>query len=434
MRQCVELGLHRRPTDKLTPIEEQIRRNVFWDCYIHDRYSSGIMGRPYAIAEQDIEVDPPIAANEADIVRSAAVSLADVCLDDVVSPNEGSIALFVINLRRVTARIQVQFFGSKAHYMSSSRTIQDAAKLQNIFDTYWQQLDHIRVLAPTFENIESLYQRPEWYDFLVEKDRLTLIRGMLSQQSPAGLSTSRTLLLKCLNCASEVINLYTGMYNRGQITWTRSYFQIMFTTGLSLMYSLSSLRSSSTNIDTLAKAVVSLKSCNQVLHMLVTEMRDVERFAVVFDTLSRQYFQSNHASSAFSDDVLNSSANVDSSRVVQFDHVAGELLDDPRRQAVTQNAVPVESGPLLPTEEVAFDQSVHRHTGHVLHDPMQMQSNSNADNNLPFDVDLTAMQAWPYSFYDDNVFGQMEAGLGEYAWGNLPNDGSWMQYFPTFDQ
>lgn len=37
IRQCIALGLHRPPKARLSPLDEQARLNLFWDCYVHDR-------------------------------------------------------------------------------------------------------------------------------------------------------------------------------------------------------------------------------------------------------------------------------------------------------------------------------------------------------------------------------------------------------------
>lgn len=98
MRQCDELGLHRRPIKPLPPFEEQTQRNLFRDCYVHDRYNSGILGRPYAIAEHDIEPSLPVKVTENQILHSEVDSLDAIDIPVSGRPNETSVFLFVIGL------------------------------------------------------------------------------------------------------------------------------------------------------------------------------------------------------------------------------------------------------------------------------------------------------------------------------------------------
>lgn len=57
---CVEMGLHRKrsriETDKQAR-DEELRRRIFWACYCLDRSVSIVLGRPFAIADRDINVE-----------------------------------------------------------------------------------------------------------------------------------------------------------------------------------------------------------------------------------------------------------------------------------------------------------------------------------------------------------------------------------------
>lgn len=56
---CIELGLHRKRTTRLPSLSArdlEIRRRVFWACYCLDRETSLLLGRTFAIADRDINV------------------------------------------------------------------------------------------------------------------------------------------------------------------------------------------------------------------------------------------------------------------------------------------------------------------------------------------------------------------------------------------
>lgn len=57
---CIEMGLHRKQT-RITSAEQardvEIRRRIFWSCYCLDRTTSIVLGRAFAIAERDINVE-----------------------------------------------------------------------------------------------------------------------------------------------------------------------------------------------------------------------------------------------------------------------------------------------------------------------------------------------------------------------------------------
>lgn len=61
MRMCIELGLHRKRNivpSRDTADDVQLRC-IFWSCYCLDRQTSIILGRPFALADQDIDAGLP---------------------------------------------------------------------------------------------------------------------------------------------------------------------------------------------------------------------------------------------------------------------------------------------------------------------------------------------------------------------------------------
>jgi hypothetical protein len=57
---CIEMGLHRKrevPGSVEHMREAEIRRRAFWSCYCLDRVTSIVLGRAFAIADRDINVE-----------------------------------------------------------------------------------------------------------------------------------------------------------------------------------------------------------------------------------------------------------------------------------------------------------------------------------------------------------------------------------------
>ncbi|KIW19818.1 hypothetical protein PV08_00393 [Exophiala spinifera] len=417
MRQCVELGLHRRPASSLPPVEEQIRRNVFWDCYIHDRYSSGILGRPFAIAEDDIETLLPIDADEEDLVNSTAASLDEVDMDSFTKPNKASVFRFVVELRRLTTRVSNAFFSS-SDQRSMSRTMADAGRVKLDLDRFLVEMQLIRDAAPVFYDPKSLYQRPQWYDFMVEKDRLTLIRGALARLPKDNFHPPRWMLRTYLQSAVNVIELYTSMFAKGHITWTRSYLQILFTTGLAIIYSLSLLRPNEARpgFDTesdFGRELRALMSASELMQRFVSEMPDAGQFVQVFDVLVKQYTgtrarPSRNATPPIAVD--NTAPQESNLHVGQGPRVHKAAVFDVVN-APEEHGVDLTNNSALPTYEWGQTYS------------------HNQDYGIDFDFDLDDPQNY-FSFTGDNnnLLGQMAAGVGEYAWAIPPSEALWSDY------
>jgi hypothetical protein len=57
---CIEMGLHRRRSmdgSSGQRRDAEIRHRVFWCCYCLDRMTSIVLGRAFAIADRDINVE-----------------------------------------------------------------------------------------------------------------------------------------------------------------------------------------------------------------------------------------------------------------------------------------------------------------------------------------------------------------------------------------
>lgn len=423
MRQCIELGLHRPQQSKITPLQEQTRRNVFWDCYVHDRYSSGILGRPYAIAEQDITVELPIEAAEDDISGSDASTLKDVNVEQFQRPNMASVFLFVVKLRRLSTLISTSFFSSRIRLNQTHRVLADAGRIRADLDRYLLQLKQLHESAPNFPDPKSLYERQSWYDFLVEKDRLTLLRGALAQLSLDELHPPRGLLKPCLDCAINVIQLYSAMFEQGHITWTRSYFQILFTSGLSIMYTVSILKLNKNDITidsktSWAHASHALDLASDLLQRFVGEMPDAARFAKVFEVLIKQYTgtraRPSRACTPPPPTTDNTAQNINrlTGAVLQQSDSATFLAtrDDNREyDSFGDLGIGMSTNALQP---VGDDHVTPQHE----------------EDGLLLELGLDPFHNWLYlSPNSNNFLGNMEAGLGEYAWGAPSDEILWHQ-------
>lgn len=88
------------------------------------------------------------------------------------------------------------------------------------------------------------------------------------------------LLVLCCQVASEVIGQYSELFRLNMITYTRSYFQMMFTAGLSVMFCLSTL-SDAEQYD-IQQMTRSLATCEETLKSMGSRLPDAKHYTVVF--------------------------------------------------------------------------------------------------------------------------------------------------------
>lgn len=297
MRLCVNLEMHLNPLMPLPPLEEQHRRRMFWECYALDRYSSSTLGRPFAIADEDIEVKLPAALSDEDVVVREPGHLDDTAssatLSTVGDRNTMSVFILYTRLRQITSRIHDAFFSGASRAYSKGNTPPSGHDLTTVgvictkLQTLLDELEEWRRQAPVYSQAYSLYQREQWYDFLLEKERLTLVRGAMNR-FPLQAGRQKRLLQLCGQYASRIIQLYSEMFSRSEINTTRGYFQMLFSAGLSLAYCLSSgCMGTGLALLNAGDASKVLRTCSELLWKMGETMQDARPYAVTFDFIQQ---------------------------------------------------------------------------------------------------------------------------------------------------
>jgi hypothetical protein len=423
MRQCIECGLHLKAQEGLDPLREQHQRRIFWECYVHDRYSSGILGRPFAILESEIEMPLPIDADDETIIESGATSLAHIPTVTNSNPSELSINLFCIKLRRLSSRVHTAFYTGRK---PGSYSTQDGARtagfpsighIYSAFSRLSNELEALRASVPVLVEPRCLYERSEWHDFMYEKDRLLLARGAmhnLPARQISGASFIKEILETCYLSAIRTIELYADLRNKNSITWTRSYFQVIFTAGLTVIYCviLDVLNDndglSFTNTDSLR----TLNTCSSLLDYFKDKMPDAGSFATVFNVIKEEFAKDRFAP-------LLSFSN----------HVPGNISQQSRQQLPAHDSQ-IFSQHLLNTN--LLHSSIGTVDRDYLHSIEEPQQRINVDHFLLRDFPDIPDNQGSQDFgigLTDGLMDQLESGLGEYAWGLLSTEGNFWDFF-----
>jgi hypothetical protein len=120
MRMCIELGMHRKSTNvpgRDVETEDHLRC-VFWSCYCLDRQTSIILGRPFAVADRDIDAELPLGID--DESRKSLIPFTYICRLRIIESHIQQTVYRVdkvIDLTTMTAEIeanlrQLQAWGS----------------------------------------------------------------------------------------------------------------------------------------------------------------------------------------------------------------------------------------------------------------------------------------------------------------------------------
>lgn len=342
MRLCIEQGLHKPPVTSRTLLQEQLERRVFWECYVIDRYSSITLDRPLAIADRDIRVLLPVDIDDEDLDAAQSVSSLDVF---TTGPGHSELTVFFTSVRhrqitsKIHSRLRLSPSTERSSITASGRIYIDLYQLLD-------ELDSWRETVPAFDHPQCVYETKDWSDLRWMRERLLLVRKAMDLVPKRGNSPPADLVSLCLDNAIQVIAIFCRLYSSKQITYTRSYFQTLFTAGLSVIFCLSG------QAGTENRGMDALAQCQHALKQLGHDLPDAVQYVAIYEALYR------HLQSTASSTV---------------DYLPG----------------PDSNWPSPPTSLPAID--------------------------APDDSTLYSALFW-----DDAVW-NMEAGLGEYAYGN-PHD------------
>lgn len=319
VRMCVEQGLHKQQevvsssTGEHDLLQEQLRRRVFWVCYMMDRYSSITLNRPFAISDDDIEVGMVADADDEYLdemnLRQDGGGVVVPRFDDLTGGSSSSsskpspateMSAFIacVRLRQISSRIH-RYFADTLHAQISTAA---AGRHEPFLATghihvalrrFLDELERWRASAPIYDAPQCLFERAEWYDLQRAREVFNLLRRVLDvapkrrdNGGAAALVPPKSLLAECQSSAVTVIELYSDMYARSIATYTRSYFQMMFTAGLSLLYcgSVLAARTEPSQVEACGRA---LEQCRVTLTQMTVDLPDARHYVAVFEALFR---------------------------------------------------------------------------------------------------------------------------------------------------
>lgn len=290
---CIEHGLHQPPGRQIQLLEEQLQRRVFWECYMIDRYSSSTLDRPFAISDQDISTPLPAHVDDADLAAASAL-YPDLATFETrytgSGPNEMTVFLACVRLRQITSRIQSLASVTGNH---SNRRSPDELQLLstgNVFcalDELLGALEDWRTSTPMVTSPKCLYERHEYFEFLYAREKLLLIRRVMEVVPKRKGVPPQNLLALSLRTAARGIELFSGLFEENAITYTRSCFSFLFTAGLSIMLSVSVSDGSTNDCDYTGSTSKTLVACEGTLRRLGEKLPDAKPYVTVFEALHR---------------------------------------------------------------------------------------------------------------------------------------------------
>ena len=298
---CIEKNLNKPPRRSskktISLLDEQLRRRVFWECYMIDRYSSITLDRPPAIADEDIHIELPADANDEEIdavnVEGSFGDLDSFCQAisqrqfTTTANSEMSVFLLCLRLRRITSKIQ-KFRRNNEHANAhaspfTAESITASGKVHTDLEKLLSNLESWRRSAPFFASPRTLYETQEWYDLLFLREKLILIRMAIDIVPKQRNNIPPLHLISgCLQAATGIITHFCAIFTENKVTYTRSYFQMLFAAGLSVMYCISVVEH---DPETIIHATSAMDQAKKTLEEMGNVLKDPMTYVAIYRAL-----------------------------------------------------------------------------------------------------------------------------------------------------
>ncbi|KAH8705919.1 fungal-specific transcription factor domain-containing protein [Talaromyces proteolyticus] len=290
VRCAVEMGLHRNfrgqqgKNHSLYSIE--VRRRTFWSAYILDRAVSLTLGRPFALAEHDIDVALPLdiddTTTDENVIKLAQQNGATGTFSTLSS------FIHMCRLRRIESKIQHEIFGAGDEIF-----IPDSSYDEKI-DLLRRMLDSWREVIPVQPNCElqggrgySIYDTKEFLNIQYSKALRMLLQPRITttRYSPNDDKTAFYFSLSA-RAAGDICQYYKTLHQRRPLGWNLLALHSIFMAGLTLLYCIWALRETP-NLSVLED----IRACSNVLFAISERWPTANRFRDVFEVLTKKLME-----------------------------------------------------------------------------------------------------------------------------------------------
>ncbi|KAF5851551.1 hypothetical protein GGP41_004376 [Bipolaris sorokiniana] len=285
---CIEMGLHRKRSVVYSPEQArdaEIRRRAFWSCYCLDRVTSIVLGRAFAIADREINVELPSTSPEFWTLTHQEAPEAHKTQWSNIEP-----FIHIIKLDQIQSRIHKTVFRVDRDVFAG--TFEQRAKLDQKMTSIRNDLDTwLRTCpqTPKKENKITWMYDPEsayldardFYGVQYHKAMLFLFTVFLPT-----LDTSDTRFITCARSAACVCNAYKRLSQNRTLTYTMISLHSCFVAGLTLIYCIWRDRTLF-SYDVLEAT----RACSQILTIFGEKWPGAVKYRDIFDALSGSLFK-----------------------------------------------------------------------------------------------------------------------------------------------
>jgi hypothetical protein len=404
-------------------LQTQLRRRIFWQFYLIDRYSSTTLDRPFLIDDNDISTKFPVEASDEEI---EAVSSQIQDLDsyhfsrEPGIQNEMTIFFLSVRLRQISSHIQTEYSKLRRKILNSPSKYVLAGHIHVVMAELLKELQDWRNSTPIIQEPSCLYETQEWYDLLAARERLSVLRRAIDLVPKVNGTPPQDILTIFLRCALETIERYHSICQKKEMmTHTRSYFHMLFTAGLSVMYCISV--SKKITPDDLRASYEGLIRCQELLTSVAKQLPDAKSYVSVFQALYRDVSQ------RLWPNIREISMNVPADAslpILAASNQLGNLVEGDFSHSLVAGPLPTDMEGIsdFSTEHPFFSSGISNRPD-ILDPASQFAATMEAENEITLDYQDGTAVNWALLSYDS--LWNMESAVGQYVYGDPTNTGVW---------
>ncbi|RFU28891.1 hypothetical protein B7463_g7448, partial [Scytalidium lignicola] len=224
-RMALGMGLHTSSAYQNVPVNvSEHRKRLFFSLYMMDRMVSMALGRPFAMRDDDIDVEPFADADDENIKPDKIIP------QGLLQPSSMAVPLHILALRRIASEI-----GEKVYSSNKTRSLSPEQRDQIIQDIHKKLIEWRRSMPFPLPDSQSRVPHliTSWFDL----NYYTHVT-MLYRPSPL-CPTLDIAKIKILAEASAMsIRQATNMHHQQRFAYNWLNLFGVFTSSLTLMYSI----------------------------------------------------------------------------------------------------------------------------------------------------------------------------------------------------
>lgn len=316
IRQCLELGLHKqRRVDTRNIQLDQHRKRLFWSTYIFERKTALVLGRPFALSDEEIDLDLPMSVNDDEEEERNITSALG--LDPSIRPTERtslSYHRFHVELYQLHTEIRLAL-----HRMKKTPTKEQAQQMMSaLFEklekwkaTVLETYDtHCQGIAPASRSRginrsrgpgnsgselsgseQEIQNRPaefERSELLLEyyKARRSLLQPLMTEGREK-FPYDTADYIACAEASGQICQLYRKLHRLSPIPFSLRDLHAVFVAGFTLIFCICTCPSIYS-----ALRASDVGACSTVLYVISEQWTSAKKYRDAFEVVAEKMMDS----------------------------------------------------------------------------------------------------------------------------------------------